>query len=898
MTTMDPLYESRDFSSFSNFAELEVRNIKLEWDLNFETRVISGLVEHELLVKVGGVSRATFDTSNLAINGDIFVNGQKTTFSFGEKNDALGTPLHVDIPEAFRGEGIVLKVLIFYATSPSASAVQWLEPGATKGKIYPYVFTQSQAIHARSLLPCMDSPGVKAPYSAIVAAPAWCTILMSAVQVTETDISLVEGAVSKPTSSESSSSTFYWKQPVATSAYLIALAGGNLSSRDVSDRVRIWSEPEVVDAARYEFEETEEFLRAAEEITGCPYQWGRYDVICLPPSFPYGGMENPCLTFATPTLLAGDRSLADVIAHEIAHSWTGNLVTNSVWNHFWLNEGWTVWLERKITSKVKNNVEVGRLSSQIGYQHLKESVQGFAGEDERFTQLAWPLKGEDPDHAFSSVPYEKGFNLLNYLETIIGTENFDQFAKAYIDKFKFGTVSTGEFRDFFVQFVQDLVNNLNNPNAADEKEDGAGNKRNKRNKKKGESVGGKSLTPSKSFVSANLAILRKVEELDWNALFLTPGMPTYPIDFSNSLANAAHDLAQKWISSRHSHSLSDEVHFHTPRPDMNNWSSQQKCLFLEDLLEASTSETFSINFLANLDRAFGFGSSQNSEIMLRWQQLCIRANCPWIFEPAVNFLTSQGRMKFVRPILRELRRSQIGGAKVAEIFQVNKDSYHPIARKMLGEDLVRIQKEEDEAALKAASSPSKSIHKTSSAQSVSVAPQKVIPDDTVEDCDEADFQDARPLNVSAPTMPAAPATNADPVPAVVTPEKKEAVVFPAGEIDEPVKVNPKVVEVAQEVVEQVEHITTPQASPMKPSNSASAAAALPVISTSATTATDVSAFAPAARKVTFTKVPEPARRAREKSPESGDTSSSMWAIGAVAVAAAAIAAFIFFRPRK
>lgn len=207
---------------------------------------------------------------------------------------------------------------------------------------------------------------------------------------------------------------------------------------------------------------------------------------------------------------------------------------------------------------------------QIGYQHLKESVSDFKGEDQRFTQMVWPLQGEDPDHAFSSVPYEKGFNLLNYLETIIGTEHFEAFAKAYIDKFKFKTATTGAFRDFFVEFVTELVNSLNNPVAEEEVTPASSGKKNKKKNKNGNrSSAAHTLQPSKSFVSQNLQLLKRVEELDWNALFLTPGMPTYPIDFSNSLATTAHELAHKWISSRHSHALNDDVHFHSARHDMD-----------------------------------------------------------------------------------------------------------------------------------------------------------------------------------------------------------------------------------------------------------------------------------------------------------------------------------------
>jgi leukotriene-A4 hydrolase len=245
---------------------------------------------------------------------------------------------------------------------------------------------------------------VKTTYTATVTAPNWCTVLMSALENFTPSSPLKPAKGGEEEKGEKN--TFFWTQPVPTPAYLIALAAGELASKDISNRVRIWSEPSVVEAAWFEFSQTEDFLVAAEKITGCPYEWTRYDVLCLPPSFPYGGMENPCLTFATPTLLAGDKSLADVIAHEIAHSWTGNLVTNHTWNHFWLNEGWTVWLERKIISKVNNNADFGKLSAQIGWKHLVDDVLRM-GQNDPFTSLVWPLNGQDPDDAFSSVPYEK-----------------------------------------------------------------------------------------------------------------------------------------------------------------------------------------------------------------------------------------------------------------------------------------------------------------------------------------------------------------------------------------------------------------------------------------------------------------------------------------------------------
>lgn len=394
------LYSTTDRSSLSNPSEAVSTNIKLEWDIDFDKQTITGSVEHVVKVVTNGATHVDFDSAKINIIGDVLVNGEKGTYSAAPAHEVLGTKLSVEIPASLRSEGTHFTVRFNYFINTDASAMQWLPASATKGLKYPYLFTQSQAIHARSLMPCQDSPGIKTEYTARVTAPKWCTVLMSALADTD-----------KVTEGEKN--VFVWKQPNPTPAYLVALAAGNLESREISHRVRVWAEPEVVESALFEFSETEDFVQAAEELTGCPYQWQRYDILCLPPSFPYGGMENPCLTFATPTLLAGDKSLADVIAHEIAHSWTGNLVTNHTWDHFWLNEGWTVWLERKITAKVRKNEEFGRLSSQVGWKHLQDDVK-LLGETNPFTALTWKLAfGEDPDNAYSGVPYEKVTTFLS-----------------------------------------------------------------------------------------------------------------------------------------------------------------------------------------------------------------------------------------------------------------------------------------------------------------------------------------------------------------------------------------------------------------------------------------------------------------------------------------------------
>ena len=362
-----------DLSSQSNPSNATATNIAIEWALDFEKKTLSGSVTHTVVIVKSGTSVLSFDSKDLQLQPQAFIISEKggasgvpVAITVGGSN-VLGQKVTVPIPDNLRSGGSEFRVKFLYATSPEASAVQWLSPENTAGKQKPYVFTQCQAIHARSLLPCMDSPGAKVTYSAVVTCPDWCTVLMSAIQEGDKEIS-ADGIA-----------TFRYRQPVPISTYLIALAGGRMTSKDVSPRVRIWAEPEVTDVAAYEFSETEEFLKTAESLT-CPYQWGRYDVLCLPPSFPYGGMENPCLTFATPTLLAGDKSLANVIAHEIAHSWTGNLVTNHTWEHFWLNEGWTVWLERKIMSRYKGDPNILKLSAQIGWKHLEDDIALFGSD--------------------------------------------------------------------------------------------------------------------------------------------------------------------------------------------------------------------------------------------------------------------------------------------------------------------------------------------------------------------------------------------------------------------------------------------------------------------------------------------------------------------------------------
>ena len=383
-----------DFHSYSNPADVRVRHIDLELDVLFDQKVLKGAA----ILTVERVSQNTqapliLDSRSLNIEKvETSIDGTSytpSTFTVGSVDKILGAPLTIQLP------GKATRVRIHYSTDPTASGVQWLEPSQTAGKKDPFVFTQSQAIHARSWIPLQDTPQVRVTYSAHIRTPHHLLAVMSAENDSRTP--------------RDGDYRFRMRQPIPS--YLIALAVGDLSFRPLGPRTGVYAEPPVVDKAAKEFSDTEKMVRATERLYG-PYRWGRYDLLVLPPSFPFGGMENPRLTFATPTILAGDKSLVALVAHELAHSWSGNLVTNATWRDFWLNEGFTVYLERRIQEAVYGRARA-QMEAALGRRDLEEELAGLEPPDEI---LHIDLKGRDPDAGFTEVAYEKGALFLLHLE--------------------------------------------------------------------------------------------------------------------------------------------------------------------------------------------------------------------------------------------------------------------------------------------------------------------------------------------------------------------------------------------------------------------------------------------------------------------------------------------------
>lgn len=401
------------------------KELRFSWDVDFAAKKIAGRAH--LLFGKPAQGALDLDSKGLTLRSAATAEGKPVAWTAAEDDPILGTRLRFDLPAG------TSELVVEYETSPSAVALQWLSPAQTAGKVHPYLFSQCQSIHARTMAPLQDSPRVRTPYRAEVTVPEALTAVMSA------------GPAGSRPGAKPGTRTFLFEMPQPIPSYLLALAVGNLASRDLSPRSRVWAEPETVEAAAWEFAGIEDMILTAEGIFG-PYEWDRYDMLVLPPSFPYGGMENPRLTFLTPTLLAGDRSLVAVVAHELAHSWTGNLVTNATNNDFWLNEGFTVWAERRILEALKGR-DYAAMGWALGLNDLNEAFARF-GAGSPLTHLRTDLRGVDPDSVFSEIPYEKGARFVRLLEDAVGRARFDAFIRAYMGRFRFTSITTAEFLAF------------------------------------------------------------------------------------------------------------------------------------------------------------------------------------------------------------------------------------------------------------------------------------------------------------------------------------------------------------------------------------------------------------------------------------------------------------------
>ncbi|KAL9031432.1 MAG: hypothetical protein Q9196_000535 [Gyalolechia fulgens] len=573
----------RDPNTLSNYNNFLTRHTTANFEIDFEKKRLSGNVILELIsISESETKEILLDTSHLDVQ-DVALKGETlSSWQLLPRFGPYGSALKISLEkEAAKGQALELDIQV--QTTDKCTALQWLTPAQTSNKKHPYMFSQCQAIHARSLFPCQDTPDVKSTFDFNIRSPL--PVIASGIST---------GVKSPQSASSVETSLYTFKQDIPIPSYLFAIASGDIATAAIGPRSTVATGPEELSASKWELEaDTEQYIRTAEKLV-YPYAWHTYNVLVLPASFPYGGMENPVYTFATPTIISGDRQNVDVIAHELAHSWSGNLVSNASWEHFWLNEGWTVYLERRIQAAVHGEPHRD-FSAIIGWKALSDSIAHF-GDEHEFTKLVVDLQGKDPDDAFSSVPYEKGFHFLYHLEKVVGKAKWDPFIPAYFTRYKGQSLDSYEFRATLLEFF-----------ARD--------------------------------ADAHEALAN----VDWEAWFYKPGFPPKP-DFDTSLVDACYALADRW---KH-YGDSAETRF-APRPeDIEGWMANQLVVFLERI--QSFEQRMSADAVHVMGATYGFTTSQNVEVVSRYLTVGLMARSGEVLGPTAELLGKVGRMKFVRPL--------------------------------------------------------------------------------------------------------------------------------------------------------------------------------------------------------------------------------------------------------
>ena len=600
-----------DNHSYSNVHQIHTKHLHLDIDVNFKNQTIYGVARHEMVNN--GTDTAIFDIKGLKIQKITLgkTNEKETSFMIGQwdKDSILGQPLLVKV------EPTTKYVNIYYQTTDATEAIDWLSPELTAGKEFPYMYTQGEAILTRSWIPLQDSPANRITYSAKVKVPTDLMAVMSAENPTKkNDQGIYE---------------FQMRQPIP--CYLIALAVGNLTYRKLGPTCGVYSEPQLIYQCVNEFGDLPKMIRAAEKLYG-KYQWEQYDLIVLPYSFPFGGMENPRLTFVNPTLLAGDRSLVSVVAHELAHSWSGNLVTNSSWDDFWLNEGFTVYFENRIMESLYGK-EISDMLALIEFQELQDEIKAIeAGDFPDDTKLKLALSGRNPDDGMTDIAYTKGAFFLKTLEQAAGREKFDAFLKSYFKTYAFKTINTESF-------VKYLNSNLLEPNDLNFNTD--------------------EWIYEKGLPSNCLKIVSpRFEQIKLLADRFASGEDIFKKEI-------------KWIKIKGRKRKKKQINQLT----RDKYIAQEWQMFIRRLPKKIDPE-----LMRNLDKHLNFKNWGNAEIMNEWYVLGINSGYDDIRPSMEKFLMKVGRRKYLAPIYQELAKTPENLAWAREVFERAKKNYHYISR--------------------------------------------------------------------------------------------------------------------------------------------------------------------------------------------------------------------------
>jgi len=593
-TAVAPILDTPDAVDVHSYAkplQARVTHLALDLAVDFDARRIGGTATLDIEAKPDATT-IVLDDKGLEIEKITTADGASLQYKVGAVDANLGAPLEIAIGDA-------RKIVITYRSAPDAGALQWLTPAQTAGKQQPYLFSQGQAIENRTWIPTQDSPGIRQTWEAKISVPQPLTAVMSAPKVGE-----------PATTGTARQFAFKMDKPVAP--YLIAIAVGDLAFRSLGPRTGVWTEPAMLDKAATELADTEKMITAAEALYG-PYQWGRYDLLVLPPSFPFGGMENPTLTFLTPTFIAGDKSNNSLIAHELAHSWSGNLATNATWADFWLNEGMTTYATTRIVEAVYGPKVAGQQIS-LGHDAMRKAIEDNGGAGGADTRLRIDLKGRNPDDGLTDIPYEKGAAFLRTIEIAVGRERFDAWLKGWFARHQFAPVTTS-------LFLADIREHLIKGDAALEAKLML------------------DLWVNQPGIPANLA-------------------PADPAVFADV------DVAVTAFAAGTS-----------PDPAAwARWTTDERLRFLTRIDRKQP-----LDRLEALGRQFGLARAGNNELRFAYLDLAVANRLDPAIPALEDFLMTQGRRKFVRPLLTALAEDPQWGRPIAlRVYPKARPLYHPV----------------------------------------------------------------------------------------------------------------------------------------------------------------------------------------------------------------------------
>lgn len=582
---------THDYHSYANTEDVKVTHFNLALAINFEQKNLSGYVNLAIEHQTENLAKQLIlDTRDLTIDRIENSQGQALAYELDDADNILGRRLVIELI------GDDMWVKINYKTSPQAEGLQWLTPAQTSGKKLPYLFSQSQPINARSWIPLQDSPKARVTFNAKIMSPHGMRVVMSAENDADVELNGVF--------------TFRMAEPIPT--HLMAIACGDLAFKTIGKRTGVYTEPSMLDACAKEFEDTEKMVEIAESLLG-PYRWGRYDMIVLPPSFPFGGMENPRLAFMTPTLIAGDKSLVSTVAHELAHSWTGNLVSNATWRDLWLNEGFTTYFTNRIVEAVYGR-EMAELEVVLEYGRLLEEFKTMPVEKQTVTAN---VQEEDPNNAFDRFTYDKASMFVHDLERRLGRTDFDKFLITYVQHFSFKAITTEDFIAYAKETL--LVDHSDKINEA--------------------------------------------ELLEW---IHGVGMPSWFVPPTSKSLDKVITSQQQWLAMNNANTKTDASIL-----EASTWSVHHWQYFLTTLPESLMQEQ-----LQDLDDNFNLTQSKNAEIAFAWFTVAIRNNYQIVLPAVDGYLKEIGRGKFVRPLYKSLNDAGYSDL-AKDIYQIARSGYHP-----------------------------------------------------------------------------------------------------------------------------------------------------------------------------------------------------------------------------